>query len=165
MAHTFDPGFARGQVLGALWSHPIEKVDPLVTGASTVGTTKVFTDVNDKTGQLLSNETVTCIAVRNSTAAAVLPGTTQTVGGRFGVVDEYVRSTGVPVGEVYWLVIDGPTQTPLGTRVTLLANGAAAPRTVFVRGVDGTLTEEPEVVDVVDVDADADVDATAPANP
>jgi hypothetical protein len=146
MAFTFDPGFGRGQVLGAKWSHPIEKTDPLVTGASTVGTKKTFTDVHAKTGAVLSNETVTCVAVRNTTGDAVLPGDTQTVKGYEGVVDEYLPATGCPDGEVYWLVIDGPTQSPLDTRVTLI-NSAPVPRTVTVVDPDGKLTEEPEVVE------------------
>lgn len=160
MSYTFDPSFGRGLVLGALWSHPTEKTDPLVTGASTIGRTKQFTDVNPKGGALLSNEVVTCVAVRNTTAAAVLPGATVTVRGQTGVVDEYLPATGCPVNEVYWLVIDGPTQSPLGTRVSLVSNGTSVPRTVLVRGVDGTVTEEPEVVDVVGDSADA----TAPGD-
>jgi hypothetical protein len=174
MSYTFDPGFSRGLVLGALWSHPIEKTDPLVTGASVVGTKKDFTDVNPKTGGLLSNEIVTCIACRNTTAAPVLPGAQLTVKGAIGVVDEYLRPTGCPVNEIFWLVVGGPTQSPLGTRVTLLMNGTAVPRTVSVRGVDGTVTEEPEVVEVdpavtpdesapVDVPAEGAETAPAPA--
>jgi hypothetical protein len=165
MSYTFDPSFGRGLVLGTLWVHPIEKVDPLVTGASTVGRTKQFTDVNPKGGAILSNEIVTCVAVRNTTAAAVLPGATVTVKGQTGVVDEYLPATGCPVNEVYWLVIAGPTQSPLGTRVTLVSNGTSVPRTVLVRGADGTFTEEPEVVDgtdTADPDVTVDPDTTNP---
>jgi hypothetical protein len=133
MSYTFDPSFGRGLVLGALWAHPIEKTDPS-TGNSTVGRKKEFTDVNAKTGVLLSNEVVTCVALRNTTAAAVLPGTNQTLSGYVGVVDEYVKSTGVPVGEVFWLVINGPTQQPLGTRVNLMTNGTPVPRLLVVDG-------------------------------
>jgi hypothetical protein len=166
MSYTFDPGFGRGQVLGALWDHPIEKTDPLVTGASTVFTKKQFTDVNVKGGAILSNEVVTCVAVRNTTGAAVLPGTKQTVKGVEGVVDEYLPAAGCPDKEVYWLVVDGPTQQPLGTRVTLVNNGASVPRTVLVRGKDGTETEEPELIgDVDDADGTTDPDATAPVIP
>ena len=161
MSYTFDPSFGRGLVLGALWVHPIEKTDPLVTGASTVGRTKQFTDVNPKGGATLSNEIVTCVAVRNTTGAAVLPGTKQTVKGYEGVVDEYLPATGCPDEEVYWLVVAGPTQEPLGTRVTLVNNGTSVPRTVRVRGADGTVTEEPEVVDGGD---DTD-DTAAPVTP
>jgi hypothetical protein len=162
MSYTFDPGFGRGQVLGALWVHPIEKTDPTVTGASQVGTKKQFTDVHAKTGAVLSNEIVTCVAVRNTTGAAVLPGTKQVVKGFDGVVDEYLPAAGCPDGEVYWLVIDGPTQQPLGTRVSLLVKGTSSPR--MVTGKDGT--EVPEVVDVVEEDsADATTDTTTPTIP
>jgi hypothetical protein len=138
--YNVDPGFSRGQVLGATWVHPIEKTDPLVTGASQVGTKKQFTDVNAYSGSVLSNEIVTCVAVRNTTAAAVLPGTNQTVLGYKGVVDEYVKP--VPVNEVYWLVIDGPTQQPLGTRVNLMTAGTATPRLILVDGDEVEETDE-----------------------
>lgn len=144
MSYTFDPSFGRGLVLGALWSHPIEKTDPAVTGASTVGRKKDFTDVNAKTGVLLSNEVVTCVALRNTTAAAVLPGANLTLNGYVGVVDEYVKPTGVPVGEVFWLVVAGPTQQPVGTRVNLMVNGTPVPRLIVPLG---TTDEVPENVD------------------
>jgi hypothetical protein len=158
MSYTFDPGFGRGQVLGALWDHPIEKTDPAVTGASQVGTKKQFTDVHAKTGAVLSNEIVTCVAVRNTTGDAVLPGEEQVVGGYEGVVDEYLPAAGCPDKEVYWLVIDGPTQKPLGTRVSLLVKGTAVPRMVLDK--DGN--EVPEVVDVV---GDTTDDTTTPTIP
>jgi len=120
MSYTFDPGFGRGQVLGALWVHPIEKTDPEVTGASQVLTKKSFTDVDAKTGAVLSNEIVTCVAVRNDTGADLKAGEKTTVAGYEGVVDEYL-SKDVPEGEVFWLVVAGPTQTPVGTRVRLQA--------------------------------------------
>jgi hypothetical protein len=83
---------------------------------------------------VLSNEIVTCVAVKNTTAAAVLPGTNQTVNGYVGVVDEYLPAAGCPVNEIYWLVIDGPTQQPLGTRVTLMTSGLPVPRLLVVDG-------------------------------
>jgi hypothetical protein len=166
MSYNVDPGFGRGQVLGALWVHPTEKTDPTVTGASQVGTKKQFTDVNAKTGAVLSNELVTCVAVRNTTAAAVLPGTTQTVLGYTGVVDEYVKP--VPVNEVFWLVIDGPTQQPLGTRVNLMTAGTAKPRVILVDGdeVEETDATNPSVRVVFGEDDDAVTpDTTAPVVP
>lgn len=126
--------FSRGVVLGAVWDHPIEKVDPAVTGAAQLLKKKVFTDVNPRNGAVLSNEVVTCVAVRNVTAAAVLPGTNQTVAGYKGVVDEYLPAAGCPVNEIYWLVIDGPTQQPLGTRVNLMTSGTSTPRMIVPLG-------------------------------
>jgi hypothetical protein len=116
-----------------------------VTGKAYVLTRKQFTDVNPRNGAVLSNEIVTCVAVRNTTAAAVLPGTAQTVLGYQGVVDEYLPATGCPVNEVYWLVVDGPTQQPLGTRVNLVNNGTAAPRAIVpLDSKDGTEVPEDE---------------------
>ena len=129
-----NPPFGRGSVLGTTWDHPSEKTDPAVTGASQLRTTKVFTDVNPRNGAVLSNEIVTCVAVKNTTAAAVLPGTNQTVSGYVGVVDEYLPAAGCPVNEIYWLVIDGPTQQPLGTRVSLMKTGLPVPRLLVVDG-------------------------------
>jgi hypothetical protein len=140
MSYVLDPGFPRGHVLGALWSHPTEKTDPTVTGASQVNTKKSFTDVHAKTGAVLSNEIVTCVAIRNGGATNALPGTEITVNGYKGVVDEYLPAVGVKPGEVFWLVIDGPTQKPLNTRVTYLVAGTSAPRLVTLK--DGT--EVPE---------------------
>ena len=134
--------FSRGVVLGAVWDHPIEKVDPAVTGAAQLLKKKVFTDVNPRNGAVLSNEIVTCVAVRNTTGDVVLPGTEQTVSGYEGVADEYLPATGCPEDEIYWLVIDGPTQTPLGTRVTLLTNGTSTPRKITLK--DGTEVDETE---------------------
>ncbi len=144
MSYTFDPSFGRGQVLGVLWKHPIEGVDTVNTGVSTVGRKKDFTDVNAKTGVLLSNEIVTCVALRNTTAAAVLPGANLTLNGYVGVVDEYVKPTGVPVNEIFWLVVAGPTQQPLGTRINLMTNGTPVPRMIVPLG---TADEVPENVD------------------
>ena len=145
MSYVLDPGFSRGQVLGALWNHPTEKTDPKVTGASQVGTKKSFTDVHAKTGAVLSNEIVTCVATRNGGAVNVLPGTEVTVNGYKGVVDEYLPAAGVAPGEVFWLVIDGPTQKPLNTRVSYLVTGTSAPRLVTLD--DGS--EVPEDADNV----------------
>jgi len=121
MSYTNDAGFGRGDVLGVLWDHPIEKVDPAVCGASMVGRTKQFTDVNPHTGELLSNELVTVVAVRNDTGGDVSAEDKVTVAGHDGVVDEYLTKP-VPEGEVFWLVVGGPTVVG-GARVRL--QGAA----------------------------------------
>jgi hypothetical protein len=159
-----NPPFSRGLVLGSTWDHPIEKNEPTVTGASQLLTKRVFTDVNTRNGAVLSNEIVTCVAVRNTTGAAVLPGTNQTVSGYVGVVDEYLPAAGCPDKEIYWLVVDGPTQQPLGTRVNLMTAGTAKPRLILVDGEEVEETDETNpAVRVTPPEADAD--ATTPVVP
>jgi hypothetical protein len=159
MSYTFDPGFGRGQVLGALWNHPIEKTDPTLTGKSTVLTTKQFTDVHAKTGAVLSSEIVTCLAVRNPDATGTAPwapGATKTVAGYTGIVDEYLPKVtgtgadalgGVKPGEVCWLVIQGPYTDPAtNTRKRLVVvNGTAVPVTRLLP--DGTEEDVTVVID------------------
>jgi hypothetical protein len=128
---TADPGFARGQVLGILWkAYDADNGD----GSNIVGTRKVFRDENPKTGALNSNRTVECIAVKNTSGSALVPGsvakfkdaailsevdglaTTSTA--LMGVVDEYLPTAGVPDGEIFWLVVRGPsTVTKTATSV------------------------------------------------
>jgi hypothetical protein len=162
-----NPPFGRGSVLGTTWVHPIEKTDPAVTGASQLLAKKVFTDVNPRNGAVLSNEIVTCVAVKNTTAAAVLPGTLQTVAGYAGVVDEYLPAAGCPVNEIYWLVIEGPTQQPLGIRVSLILTSAPKPREIVPIGATEAVPETDETnpavkVTPVDVSEEAPVDGEAP---
>lgn len=156
MSFSADPGFGRGQVLGALWTHPIEKTNPAITGKSVVMTTKDFTDVHAKTGAVLSNEIVTCLAVRNADATGTTPWApcvSKTVNGYTGIVDEYLpkvvgtgatASGGVKPGEVCWLVIKGPYTDATNKRQRLVSvNGTAVPVTRTLP--DGT-EEEVEVV-------------------
>ncbi len=129
---TADPGFGRGQVLGILWkAYDADSGD----GSHVVGTRKVFRDEDPKTGALKSNRTVECLAVKNTSGSALLPGavakfkdaailtevdglaTTSTQ--LMGVVDEYLPAAGVPDGEVFWLVVRGPsTVTKTSTSVS-----------------------------------------------
>lgn len=129
---TADPGFGRGQVLGILWkAYDADSGD----GAHLVGVRKVFRDEDPKTGALKSNRTVECIAVKNTSGSALLPGsvakfkdaailtevdglaTTSTA--LMGVVDEYLPAAGVANGEVFWLVVRGPsTVTKTSTSVS-----------------------------------------------
>lgn len=128
---TADPGFARGQTLGVtVTMYEAENGD----GSNVVGTRKVFRDEDPKTGALQSNRTVECIAVKNTSGSALLPGavakfkdaailtevdglaTTSTA--LMGVVDEYLPAAGVPNNEVFWLVVRGPsTVTKTATSV------------------------------------------------
>jgi hypothetical protein len=128
---TADPGFARGQTLGVTVTlYEAENGD----GSNVVGVRKVFRDEDPKTGALKSNRTVECIAVKNTSGSALVPGavakfkdaailsevdglaTTSTA--LMGVVDEYLPAAGVPNNEVFWLVVRGPsTVTKTATSV------------------------------------------------
>jgi hypothetical protein len=128
---TADPGFSRGHTLGiTVKLYEAENGD----GSTVVGTRKVFRDESPITGAILSNRTVECVAVKNSSGSALLPGavvkfkdsailsevdgpaTTSTA--LMGIVDEYLPASGVADGEVFWLVIGGPsTVTKTATSV------------------------------------------------
>ena len=129
---TADPGFGRGQTLGVtVTMYEAENGD----GSTVVGVRKVFRDEDPKTGALKSNRTVECIAVKNTSGSALLPGavakfkdaailsevdglaTTSTA--LMGVVDEYLPAAGVANNEVLWLVVRGPsTVTKTATSVS-----------------------------------------------
>lgn len=136
---TADPGFGRGQVLGILWkAYDAETGD----GSHIVGTRKVFRDEDPKTGALKSNRTVECIAVKNTSGSALLPGQvakfndaailSEVNGGAvaatvlMGVVDEYLPAAGVANGEVFWLVVRGPS-TVTKTATSVSAGAAYGP--------------------------------------
>lgn len=122
MSLLVDPPFALGQTLGVTSAND---------GKNWVGVVKQFPDVNPVTGVVRSNRVKTCVAVRNTSAAALLPkrvvsfdtGTaglsvfTDTKGysavtneERVGVVDEYLPASGVAVNDVYWVTVEGPTE-------------------------------------------------------
>lgn len=127
-----DPWFGRGQTLG---------VTDVTAGGAVTGSQKVFTDADPRTsnsGLFLSNRPVTCIAVRNVSGAPLLPGAVvkfqkadviNNVDGTaaaatdapLGVVDEYLPASGVANGDVFWLVVSGPTAI---TTAATLAAGA-----------------------------------------
>jgi hypothetical protein len=144
---TSDPGFGRGQTLGVtVKMYEAENGD----GSTVIGTRKEFRDEDPKTGQLFSNRPVECVAVKNVSAGALLPGqvvkfkaaaTTGQFGGGIlgevdatagasdlllGVVDEYLPTAGVPIGEVFWLVTRGPT-TVLKTATSVSAGASYGP--------------------------------------
>jgi hypothetical protein len=136
---TADPGFARGQTLGI--TMPAYEAD-VGDGSNVVGTRKVFRDEDPKTGALKSNRTVECIAVKNTSGSALLPGAVakfkdsailSEVDGLavaattlMGVVDEYLPAAGVPNGEVFWLVVRGPS-TVTKTATSVAAGAAYGP--------------------------------------
>jgi hypothetical protein len=131
---TADPGFARGSVLGILWkAYDAENGD----GSHVTGAFKEFLDTTPATGKLNSNRTVSCVAVKNSSGSALLPGavakfkdgsltevdglaTTSSL--RMGIVDEYLPAAGVANGEVFWLVVSGPA-TVTKTSTSVAAGG------------------------------------------
>lgn len=129
---TSDPGFGRGQTLGVTVKMYEAEVGD---GSTIVGTRKEFRDESPTTGTLYSNTPVECIAVKNSSGSALLPGsvakfktsallaevdglaTTST--DLMGIVDEYLPAAGVPDGEIFWLVVRGPsTVTKTSTSVS-----------------------------------------------
>ena len=139
---TSDPGFARGSVLGILWkAYDAENGD----GSHVIGMRKEFLDITPSTGVVNSNRAVECICVKNASAAALLPGQVAkfklaatsglTSGGiigevdglagasdkLIGVVDEYLPAAGVPVGEVFWLVVRGPSTVRKTTGAAIAA--------------------------------------------
>lgn len=142
---TADPKFARGQVLGILWTaYDADNGD----GSKTIGQRVVFLDENPITKLKLSNRTVECIAVKNVSGGSLAPGSvvkfranngttdagdaglSQVEGvaastdALYGVVDEYLTAN-VPNGEVFWLVVSGPSSVKKVTGA-LTANAALA---------------------------------------
>lgn len=139
---TADPGFGRGQVLGILWkAYDAENGD----GSQVLGVRKTFLDENPVSKQTLSNRTVDCICVKNTSGSALLPktvvkfaaGSLTSVDGAadntsilIGVVDEYLPAAGVAAGEVFWLAVSGPSEalktSGAGTAITAGALVAAS---------------------------------------
>lgn len=136
---TADPGFPRGQVLGITKTYYDAEVGD---GSHLLGVHKVFADTSPQSGQILSNETVECVAVKNTTGAALLPKTlvrfspsavltsvdlgANATDTRIGIVDEYLPAAGAAAGEVLWVVVKGPTVvTTTGNAITAGASVSA----------------------------------------
>jgi hypothetical protein len=135
---TADPGFNRGAVLGILWkAYDADNGD----GSHVLGTFKEFLDVNPRTGVQASNRVSLCVCVKNTSSVAMTPGqvvkfkdgSLTEVDGlavaatlRMGVVDEYLPAAGVPVGEVFWVVVKGPS-TVVKTATSVALNAAYGP--------------------------------------
>lgn len=140
MSLMIDPPFALGQTLG---------VSSLADGGGWVGAVKQFPDVDPTTGKIRSNRIKTCIAVRNVATIALFPKrvavwksgsftevngyTAVTDAASAGVVDEHLPATGVAVNDVFWLVVNGPTEVRLGT-----ANQAAVDTTLVALTAAGS---------------------------
>lgn len=148
-----DPPFPLGQTLG---------VDTTVTSPAWAGAIKEFPDVDPTTGKVRSNRRKVCIAVRNSSGVALLPkrlvdfksGSFSEVDGYHrddtaaaaGVVDEWIPSSGVAAGDVFWITVQGPTEVKLGPAsqaaadTTLQALTAAASTSSTTAGQAQTAT-------------------------
>jgi hypothetical protein len=131
--HNSDPWFGRGQTAlagpgrYAGYEGSSAATDPR-SGTSYLGSVKVFSDVDPRatnTGIVLSNRLVTCVAVRNTSGVALIPGAvvkfkksailtevdgpaTAVADAPIGVVDEYLPASGVANGDIFWLVTSGP---------------------------------------------------------
>lgn len=134
MSLLVDPPFSLGQTLG---------VSSATDGTGWVGAVKQFPDVDPATGTIRSNRVKTCVAVRNSAAAALLPkrvvrfrltaGTAvfaevdgyaaETNEERVGVVDEHLPASGVAVNDVFWVTVAGPTEVAVALSGTAVAVG------------------------------------------
>jgi hypothetical protein len=153
--HNSDPWFGRGQTAlagpgrYAGYESSSAAADPR-NGTSYLGSVKVFSDVDPRTtntGIVLSNRLVTCVAVRNTSGAALLPGTvakfkksailtevdgaaTAIANAPIGVVDEYLPASGVANGDIFWLVTSGPT--------AIMTSATFAPGALVGIGAGGT---------------------------
>lgn len=153
---TSDPKFARGQVLGILWTaYDAENGD----GSKVIGMRSAFLDENPITKKRLSNRSVECIAVKNASGGTLAPGSVvkfsahdgaattpddfglanvaglaATTDVLVGVVDEYLTAN-VPNGEVFWLVVAGPAAIKKTTGTGVSANAA-----VNISGTAGSVT-------------------------
>jgi hypothetical protein len=136
-----DPPFGLGQTLG------LDGVNDSLYGISSgsygdnwVGCVKEFTDVNPVNGQVRSNRRKVCIAVRNTSGAALLPkrvvrltssarGVATVADGYaavandpyVGVVDEFLPAGGVAANDVFWVTVDGPTEVSVALSGTDVA--------------------------------------------
>jgi len=137
MSFVNDPPFGLGQTLG---------VSSTDDGTGWVGTVKQFPDVDPTTGQVRSNRTKTCVAVRNSSGVTLYgKRMVKFVTGSYTAVDEYTRltndipagitdehlsSAGVAANDIFWVTVDGPSEMTADEAVAvgslLVANTAAA---------------------------------------
>ena len=129
MSLLVDPPFALGQTLG---------VSSTSDGTGCVGAVKEFTDIDPTTGVIRSNRRKVCVACRNTSGYALLPkklvavsaigdaGACNTVAGNeyVGVVDEFLPTAGVAANDVFWVIIEGPTEVLADAAV--LADNAIA---------------------------------------
>ena len=114
-SYSLDPPFNRGWVYGRSWGADGQEWEHRDSPSATDGDgqrqrEKRFPDINPITGAVLSNQIVTCVAVKNDTGGTVAAGDEVSANGYDGLVDEYLQKD-VPADEIFWLVIDGPVTT------------------------------------------------------
>lgn len=142
MSLQCDPPFGLGQTLGT--TGPTDSLYGLASGASYgdnwVGVVKEFTDVSPVTGVVRSNRAKVCVAVKNTSGAALLPkrvvrlaGTGTALFGAadgyasvtneelVGVVDEYLPASGVAANDIFWVTVNGPTEVAVALSGTNVA--------------------------------------------
>lgn len=150
MGLQVDPPFGLGQTYFSLAIGETLKNDSLMGiqssaayGDNFTGVVKEFTDVNPITGLVRSNRRKVCVAVKNTSAGALLPKRVVTfntsagklfseVNGysavlneeRVGVVDEYLPSSGVAVNDIFWVTVDGPTEVVAAVSGTAITAGS-----------------------------------------
>ena len=149
MGLQVDPPFGLGQTFFSLAPGETLKNDSLMGiqssaayGDNFTGVVKEFTDVNPVTGLVRSNRRKVCVAVKNTSAGALLPKRVVTfntsagklfseVNGysavtneeRVGVVDEWLPASGVAVNDIFWVTVDGPTEVSHALSGTNIAAG------------------------------------------
>jgi hypothetical protein len=158
MGLQVDPPFGLGQTLGL--DAPNDSLYGITTGSygdNWVGCVKEFTDVNPVNGQVRSNRRKVCIAVRNTSGAALLPKRVVRLGGNgkalfgsadgyastanealCGVVDEFLPAAGVAANDVFWVTVDGPTEVAAALSGTDIA--VRSPLSVITAASSGATT-------------------------
>jgi hypothetical protein len=149
MGLQVDPPFGLGQTWFSLGPSETLKNDSYhgiqsaaAYGDNFAGVVKEFTDVNPITGQVRTNRRKVCVAVKNTSAGALLPKrivSFNTAAGklltevngysrltneeRVGVVDEWLPASGVTVNDIFWVTVDGPTEVTAAVSGTAIAAG------------------------------------------
>lgn len=150
MGLQVDPPFGLGQTYFSLSSTQTSVPNDSIYGLQSAaaygdnfaGVVKEFVDANPVTGQIRTNRRKVCVAVKNSSAAALLPKrlvTFSTAAGkllsevtgyarltneeRVGVVDEWLPTSGVAVNDIFWVTVDGPTEVSSALSGTAVAAG------------------------------------------
>lgn len=130
MSYTTSAHFERGDT--AYGFGPIDANNLLFD--SILGSVKEFPDINyaqQGSENILTSMIVTCIALRNITGAALLPGDVVQIDSAlpakqvsakssaanqwFAVVDEYLPAGGCPNNDICWFVIKGPCKPKAAT--------------------------------------------------
>lgn len=150
MGLQVDPPFGLGQTYFSLSSTQTSVPNDSIYGLQSAaaygdnftGVVKEFVDANPVTGQIRTNRRKVCVAVKNTSAAALLPKrvvrfnlsagklfsevdgySAVTNEERVGVVDEWLPTSGVAVNDIFWVTVDGPTEVAHALSGTNIAAG------------------------------------------